>query len=425
MQGSSTSVRGSNPRGTSRGSARGRAQTRQSNPAPAPGPEQPATRPQHRGRGTQPRDNHPRQDATHRGRGGQSETHGRGRGRGNRPDNLSLDQSSRPTGREPRGSNNRSQEAERHPNVVNNQQVGSSSNNTTHTRETILFNADVETADSRNDYAKLQDLEADAIKRANKPSSNVSAVKKLPQLWFQSKTLLSNETPPRRKPSSAYARRLVLPLTSEQLTLLKKWYPGMQFDYQVTHQLQDHPLSHIARTIDASLAIDRLSVAIHPGFKIVDIGGKDNLWRADQWYNHIWCTRPVLDASDVMRSTENSIDCDCKFPSTCVICENPDAYVSIHSLYYLKQEDVLAAVYGCKNKTLIATVHCFDGVTGLIPGGEMIWRKENGQITMSSANGGSAYTHPDINWCFIQNSFVSGDSDGLVCGPYHLRYCLP
>jgi len=211
-------------------------------------------------------------------------------------------------------------------------------------------------------------------------------------------------------------------MTTAQVEMLQSMLPGYHFNLLNMYKYSDHPVSHNVRTAMAMQALDNVSSYLegleYPA-RIVDIGGKDGLWRNDMWYENIICTNPTLDFADVLRHSSSHC-CDCKFPVECASCQDADVYLSIHSLYYLNHEDVLEAVHRAKQGVMVAIVHPFDGPCGKTVDGEFSWRKDFGTpsivmgsdaiITMVSEHGGWPYQHRDISWVFRTNYY----SDSVI-----------
>lgn len=144
------------------------------------------------------------------------------------------------------------------------------------------------------------------------------------------------------------------------------------------------------------VAYNELKKRIPTGSQIIDIGGNPSRHQAAKRTDvHSCC--PILDPSDVVRaSTRKGRFCTHTVQScTCVA---HDAYLSIHSLYYLNQRDVLQIVNTANTGFLVALVHEFPGPMGFLGCGEATYDRQGSKIVMKVNGNSVPYDHPSLDW---------------------------
>ena len=107
----------------------------------------------------------------------------------------------------------------------------------------------------------------------------------------------------------------------------------------------------------------------------------DHRYRKMFYNKTTWCTHKVQ-------------DCD---------CVEPDCYISVHSLYYLKPEHVLDLVFASKSNKLYAACHLFEKMIGsyFTYNGQSEARyqfNEDGSIHMNVNGNYSTYRHGNMEW---------------------------
>jgi len=115
---------------------------------------------------------------------------------------------------------------------------------------------------------------------------------------------------------------------------------------------------------------------------------------------HVWSSAPELTPADSVRVASYG-----HAPNWCghtfqeCLCHPVDAYLSIHSLYYLTRDDVVTAVYGSKNRVLLAVVHRFTQPYGSFADGEAQYRVDHTMRVDMTTNGNlTGYSHSALAW---------------------------
>jgi hypothetical protein len=153
-------------------------------------------------------------------------------------------------------------------------------------------------------------------------------------------------------------------VSDKVLDVLQKTYRGWSFRFGngLDHS---HPVGATERAICEELAYREI-VGMH-GVKvnIVDIGGNANRHFVAGRTNVHSCN-PLLSSSDAVRRrpvnyVKGALYCD----NTAQTCQlHPDVYLSVHSLYYLSQDEILNFVHRSRKGELKAVVHRFDKIYG-------------------------------------------------------------
>lgn len=198
-------------------------------------------------------------------------------------------------------------------------------------------------------------------------------------------------------------------VSEKQLSVLKATFPEWQFEFGEGAP-HPHPLGATERAICEELAIrDIMKTCVEP--KISDIGGNANR-HASCKRDFIHSCNPILSSNDIVRRTNyhpKAIYCD----KDSLNCEEiPDAYLSVHSLYYLSPGDIMTLLYKSKQKCLVAVVHRFNNLYGTMhDNGDFVESKyevsvgEGLRINMSVTGNFTGYEHDPCFW--LNNTYYS------------------
>jgi hypothetical protein len=192
-------------------------------------------------------------------------------------------------------------------------------------------------------------------------------------------------------------------LTERDRTWAREQFPG----YNVlsgSGQLSSHPRLHIERMVAEDLAYRALHLSNTE--IVVDIGGSPSRHNALR-RRGVWCCCPVISAQDVNRASRVS-----KYKNVCLhrvqecSCVNPAAYLSVHSIYYLTEADVIKLAKAVGGRFMVVC-HDFVGQSGRFHENEGVWRRRpDGYIEMSVAGCNFAYVHRSVDW-FVRGSIFS------------------
>jgi len=189
-----------------------------------------------------------------------------------------------------------------------------------------------------------------------------------------------------------------------------------------------HPLSALERRLSENICLSKLSKSQ----LICDIGGnpiRHTKRRPEFGFNNtqmlVHCCCPQLSYNDVGRHhkyQEQEAKNYCFHKVSECHCYNKydnrqqfDAYISIHSLYYLTPDEVVNLVYNCTNQVLIAAVHQFDQIKATLYNGESQYcstlELTNGTIqrviTMFAKGNNCQYQHSSIEWLTDNDHYTS------------------
>lgn len=183
-------------------------------------------------------------------------------------------------------------------------------------------------------------------------------------------------------------------LTDKHKAYLAKHFPGKDFKVQDYAGFHPHPISNLERReaeADAYYEISKFGT-------IVDIGGNASRHHA-AGRNNVHSCCPILSPADVIRNSRyNNNHQFCTHKVSDCTCVVPDAYLSVHSLYYLKPDEICNLVNTCSSGTLMAVLHLFDGVSGEFCSGEARWERRDGKIYMIVEGNSVPYVHANMDW---------------------------
>jgi hypothetical protein len=186
-------------------------------------------------------------------------------------------------------------------------------------------------------------------------------------------------------------------LDQTQKDYLERVFPGVTFEPTPTATKHTHPISMIERQQAEAEAYKKISRCE----KIVDIGGNPAR-HCGASRNNVHSCCPLLTPEDHAREGSRRLDsrglkyCNHRFQDcTCVV---PDAYLAVHSIYYLTPEDVLCAVFRANKNVLVSAHHMFRAPKGSFAAGEAEWDVSDGSVTMSVMGNLVPYSHRSTEW---------------------------
>jgi len=211
-------------------------------------------------------------------------------------------------------------------------------------------------------------------------------------------------------PHPYYPRFLVLPdgrvgvpskilFSDDQKTAMERYLPGWVPIEDPPLQAHVHPIASFERLVTEAVLYNMVNRDVGPQGAIVDIGGNPDRHQKYQRRN-VWCLCPVLTPNDAVKNTSwNSLNwCTHKVQDVCA-CGAADAYMSVHSLYYLDPIEVLQAIDNCSSNMLYAMVHHFPNPVGTHSLGDVEYRINGKGHALAIAKGNShTYEHDTLQW---------------------------
>jgi len=211
------------------------------------------------------------------------------------------------------------------------------------------------------------------------------------------------------------------PVTEELALEAASRYPSYELVEKTQVSRHLHPLSSVERRV---VEIEIFQRAKQDGMStLVDIGG--NVMRHAMNDRSVHSCNPVLSPEDNNRNsrfekcahiTDPSVSHHhqtvnfgkgnvtfCYHTAHNCDCIEPEAYVSIHSLYYFGPLDVLDLVYRCSKGVLYAAAHTFNDLIGdyFKVKGKAEAHYEfclNGDVQMSVDGNATSYRHNNVEW---------------------------
>jgi len=212
------------------------------------------------------------------------------------------------------------------------------------------------------------------------------------------------------KKVTAIRRTLTIPwaLTGPQLAYCGKHWLDFNLVEISNARMHSHARLAVERTIAEQDAYDLL--VRRNNINIVDIGGCPD--RHERANRNIHSCCPVISPADNTRNTR-FLSCRnwCQHRVEQCKCVQPDAYMSINSLYYLTPDIVLSCIIKSKNKTLISVHHQFDVPYGSFADGEAHYRVDSDEtVTMHVVGNSHSYKHSTMSW--LRVGYYCGDISG-------------
>jgi len=199
------------------------------------------------------------------------------------------------------------------------------------------------------------------------------------------------------------------------INILETTFPKYRFQCG-NEQPHPHPISAMERVVLEDIAYESITTTFGQSAIITDIGGNP----IRHYYakrTNVHCCNPVLDEMDVVRrgkrlghpihkdfgefrTGEHKVQ-NCTLQS--------DVYMSIHSLYYLTQDEILALVVRSKqasNFGLIAVVHSFNEFYGKLHFNGVNYESEYEvtdmrTVTMGVNGNAHCYRHDPLFWLYL------------------------
>jgi hypothetical protein len=187
--------------------------------------------------------------------------------------------------------------------------------------------------------------------------------------------------------------------SDEQLEALEKHLPKFFPKMSPMATLHPHPVSALERRIAEAFIVSLIQKDFGVATSIIDIGGNPD--RHNRWARKsVWSLNPIIDPRDAFRNKEwkSTQWCTHKMQDYCG-CATSDVFMSVHSLYYLNQDDIANALTKCTTATLYAALYTFDAPVGTLSLGEQQYRiNGKGDVTCSMTGNISAYQHSACSW---------------------------
>lgn len=184
-------------------------------------------------------------------------------------------------------------------------------------------------------------------------------------------------------------------LSPSQLDYLTTHYPGVTF---ISARRENIPHSHPLLALERKWCEEYVVLQASLLGTVVDIGG--NASRHHNANDRVWSCCPILSAEDATRNYRyQGLPgwCDHKFQDChCVV---PDAYIAVHSLYYLGPQLVCRAVNSARRKVMWSAHHMFDRAYGSFAMGEAQYQVDQSEVvTMHSTGNVTDYVHSACAW---------------------------
>jgi len=204
-------------------------------------------------------------------------------------------------------------------------------------------------------------------------------------------------TPANRVARGGPVRDLPCLLNPTQLEYLSTHYPGVTF---MATRHENIPHSHPLLALERKWCEEYVVSQAAPLGVVVDIGG--NASRHHNSRDNVWSCCPLLTSEDAPRNYRyRGIPNWCEHKFQDCVCVVPDAYIAVHSLYYLGPELVCRAVNSCKSKVLWSAHHMFDRAYGSLAMGEAQYTVNQKEIVTMHSNGNvTDYVHSACAWLY-------------------------
>jgi hypothetical protein len=180
-----------------------------------------------------------------------------------------------------------------------------------------------------------------------------------------------------------------------QMRYLELNYPGVNFVKSLTETV---PHTHPLLALERLWAEAHITKEVSKMGKIVDIGG--NAQRHNASADGVWSCCPLLSHEDSLRNFRyTGLGNWCSHTFQECHCVDPDAYMMVHSIYYVSPELVCQAVQRAKRHVLWSVHHMFPNVIGAFADGEAQYSvDENMMVTMFSNGNVTNYYHDACSW---------------------------
>jgi hypothetical protein len=197
-------------------------------------------------------------------------------------------------------------------------------------------------------------------------------------------------------------------LSVDELAYLSKCFPDWMF-VQTSSAGHDHPVSHCITKIATYEAMKALTSGSKTYPKhYLDLHGNpksNKRWSGDT--KKIHTVVEYASPQDYLRARTKwgpEKDGEKLNYILCAIRDLPDQHtelmskieklISIHTLYYYEEKELVNAINATKGKLLEAIIHRHQGTDGKLNHGELEWVAESGEIKQTNKRTGESYCHP-------------------------------
>jgi hypothetical protein len=214
--------------------------------------------------------------------------------------------------------------------------------------------------------------------------------------------------------------------TQGKIDIVDKYHPVKLDDVWSRSDDNEHPLCAAFRSMCEAYALSKLIREIREDqviddCVIMDVGGAARR-HASNKRKFVWSCIPKFDARDFVRTfdlpshmhcTHRWQDCDCKEGKIL-------ASMSVHSLYYIPESDILIQLLKQIKPVHYAVMHIYpEKETGEMMGGEMEYIRKDGMIWVKAKGNLTWYHHRDTDWL---NSGHYSDANGTLEWEYVRRF---
>ncbi len=182
-------------------------------------------------------------------------------------------------------------------------------------------------------------------------------------------------------------------LPPHKVKVFENTFPHLQIRATKPQRYHETPLTadEFERLNDE---ITIISKQLFGKMQMVDICGDPNYHG-----ENVWTCTPVKLAQDACNNyTYRNNDNWCDHEAISCHCVQPDAYISIDSLYYFSPHDIAMLVIKSKNKLLLAAHYFFDDAFGSFSGGEVTYMIEDQNVRITSKPSLFSRLHNNLSW---------------------------
>jgi hypothetical protein len=188
-------------------------------------------------------------------------------------------------------------------------------------------------------------------------------------------------------------------LTNQQINEFRRANPELKLASSRSSDLHPHPLLNDERARLEHSGYEFLTKEFGQDVKIVDVGGNPKRHQKRDRKN-VWCCCPLIDGPDAFRNFFNRhVPFVCDHLVQECHCVQPDAYLSVDSVYYLKPIDIALLCLRSTKNMFVAVHHVFNDAFGSFACGEATYVMTNShEVSMSVLGNGGPYIHSNLDW---------------------------
>jgi len=196
--------------------------------------------------------------------------------------------------------------------------------------------------------------------------------------------------------------------TQKKIDIINEYHPCTLDQMKVAFRDNEHPLCAAIRSIGEAWMVNAILSEtadyklppLEDGSlrKILDVGGAASRHHSNKRDKFVHSCIPKFDGRDSIRAFRLPGKAWCHHTWQTCDCNHYLASMSVHSLYYLKEPEILERLLKQEVPIHYALIHFYDNDSGTIMDGEMIYKSKKGLVWAKAKGNLTYYCHRNTDW---------------------------